>query len=229
MWQPNGRVDTYDGVTGTVVGEATLPTVAAAPVGGVRAAGDLLVVFTPGPDATLLSAYRYSGLGLAWQRRLPAPDTVPASRMAYQAPATACGPMLCVQTTHDVTVLDPATGELSWRYVPPVNMTAGAGVLVGNDRADPGRLRVVDWRTGGLVRNPSGWTVVPAFEDSPPTTTVLVRKVDGGSTLLGAVDLRTGGLRLLGVVSVPPSRCVLGANRLACTASSGTTRLWRLG
>jgi hypothetical protein len=146
--------------------------------------------------------------------------------MAYLAPATACGPMLCVQTTHDVTVLDPATGDASWRYVAPANLASGAGVLVGNDR---GRLRVVDWRTGRLVRAPSGWTVVPAFEDSPPATTALVRKLDGGSTLLGAVDLRSGDLRVLGVVSEQPSRCVLGARRVACTANGGTTRLWRLG
>jgi hypothetical protein len=148
--------------------------------------------------------------------------------MAYLAPAAACGPMLCVRTARDVAVLDPSSGNVAWRHGPLANMTYGPGVLVADDPADPAHLRVVHWRTGRVVRQPAGWTVVRAFDDSPPATMALVRRLDGESTVLGAVDLRSGDLHVLGVVSVRPTRCVLGIGRLACIAESGPTRLWRL-
>jgi outer membrane protein assembly factor BamB len=224
IWQPDGRVSTYDATTGRLAGTATLPTVGGAPLGGVRVVADLLVVFTPEPDTTLLSAYRHAGLTLAWQRRLPPSDTIPAARMGYLAPASSCGPMLCVRTTGGATVLDPSTGEPRWRYAALADVASGSGVLVGRDD----ELRVLDWRTGHVVRRLAGWTVVPAFDDSPPAGTVLVRRLDGASTVLGSVDLRSGDLRVLGSVPQRPARCVLGTNRLACNADTGPTRLWRL-
>jgi hypothetical protein len=53
--------------------------------------------------------------------------------------------------------------------------------------------------------------------------------VSGDTARVAALDLRTGDLRALGVVTPVPLRCAMVARRLGCIAgNSDTISVWRV-
>jgi hypothetical protein len=173
----------------------------------------------------VLTAYRRKGMTMAWRRPFATALPAPIAELAYGPSVVGCGPVICIPTWREVSVLDVETGRTLWRRELQFD-EVGPGVLVARDRDDFMHARIVDWRTGRDIADLPGWGVVPLVGDPGPIA--LVQSPQGAHARLAAVDLRTGQLRTWGPISPIPSRCALSGRRLACLAGGDTVHLWRV-
>jgi outer membrane protein assembly factor BamB len=227
-WDRDGLVRVHDGVTGATTSTAQLATIVPTTLQeAVRVIGDQLVVARQLVNGALLSAYRPDTLELVWRRTLVPVEPVTLGQQAYGPSVESCGPMICVPTPNDVTVLAPATGETLWQRPLVVDVDTGAELLLARDRVDFSHLRAVYWHTGRDALDLAGWHPVSTVVGDPGTG--LVERFDGDTARVAAFDLRTGGLRVLGTVTPVPSRCALVGRRLGCIAgNSDTISVWRV-
>jgi hypothetical protein len=224
-WYPDGRAEARDAATGAVSSTAVLPELADRPPQGVRVVGDLLVIITSELDGAVLTAYRREGLTLAWRRPFATVLPAPIAELAYGPSVVGCGPVICIPTWREVSVLDAETGRTLWQRELQFD-EVGPGVLVARDRDDFMHAHIVDWRTGRDIADLPGWGVVPLVGDADAIA--LVQSPQGAHARLAAVDLRTGQLRTWGPISPIPSRCALSGRRLACLAGGDTVHVWRV-
>ena len=158
---------------------------------------DRVVVMGP----AVVAAYRLADLTPLW--RTPVADPAVIRR---------CGARLCVLTTAGATVLDPATGAVSW--------TTGRWRGLADDGStlldDAGRATRVDFATGRVQRELGRGPAVGGLllrDDGDRTTVVRLR--DGRE--LGT--LARGGL----------DACTAGAGFLACATDAATMTVWPAG
>ncbi|WP_433057657.1 PQQ-binding-like beta-propeller repeat protein [Dactylosporangium sp. CS-033363] len=234
-WYPGGRAEIRSAATGAITAAADVPELADTPPTSVRIVGGLLVIVQVRGDGALITAYRSDTLRYQWHMLFSSSDQAPIAEMAYGPVVVACGPMICVPNWRDIAVLDPETGAEAWRR--PLQLdAAGPGVLVGRDRDDFTRVRVVDWQTGQDRADLAGWAVVPTASDGTddddigfaPAGSQLVQRPEDDGSRIARIDLRTGTITPLGLVSPIPSRCSMRHHRLACIAGGDSVRLWRL-
>jgi hypothetical protein len=227
IWYGDGRAEVRAADTGTVSATAVLPELADGPPQSVRIIGELLVIVRTGLDGAIITAYHRDGLALAWRSLFETHQPAPIAEIAYGPAVVGCGPMVCVPTWHQVTVLDTRTGAVLWRRDVQLGDT-GSGVLLARDRDGGPHTRVLDWRTGRDVVDLAGWDPVPMIGEEAVSELALVQRPDGASARLTAIDLRTGQLRPLGAISPIPSRCAMHGSRLGCLAGGDAVHLWRL-
>ncbi|GAA3457242.1 PQQ-like beta-propeller repeat protein [Dactylosporangium matsuzakiense] len=237
-WFPGGRAEVRSTVTGGVTAVAQVPELADTPPTSVRIVGDRLVIVAVRADGALITTYTGSDLQYQWHTLFTSAGQASIAELAYGPVVVACGPMICVPNWRDLAVLDPATGAEVWRR--PVQLdAAGPGALVARDREDFTHVRIIDWHSGDDRADLAGWAVVPAASEGAdgsddddigfaPVGSALVQHPEGDGARVARIDLRTGAITPLGLVTPIPSRCAVRHHRLVCVAGGDAVRLWRL-
>ncbi|MET8836286.1 hypothetical protein ABZV78_20520 [Micromonospora sp. NPDC004540] len=101
----SGLARLHDVRNGAVLGAARLPPAGYAPDNPL-VVGDHLVLRHPAPGGTALSGYDLPGLTPRWRRLLAGGEVTEAG----------CPGLVCLRAVRDRRALDPATGDVVWRW-----------------------------------------------------------------------------------------------------------------
>jgi outer membrane protein assembly factor BamB len=214
---PQGRLDSYDALTGK-----RFATAQAAPFGPLPAAlaqpvGSLLVV---GADAFGATAYALPGLTVRWHR----PTGSFEFADGWLEPD--CGALLCAYLPK-LVALDPATGQTRWTSDRWTYAQRAAGYLVaGNANGTPDQmpLTVLDPATGRVRADLGGWRQVLG----PDGTMAYAVNATGHPTLFGRFDPARMTVRILGTTDADFGHCDAAAGAVVCHLTDGPVAIWRL-
>jgi outer membrane protein assembly factor BamB len=161
-----------------------------------------------------VTGYSADLLGRRWTRPVPVADLG----------VHACGPMLCMQDSTAVEVVDPATGVTAWRRNERVWLQPHGSYLIESD--DTRVRRVVDPGTGRTVVDLAGWTEQQKSGDDSPL--LLLRSTDNTvRTWLGVIDPDGTAVRQLDPVPYVLPSCQVAPGVIACQTQLGKVRVWR--
>jgi hypothetical protein len=144
-----------------------------------------------------------------------------------------CGAHWCVETFAPASgdaptaVVDKATGAVRYHlpqgtYVEP----APGGLVLGRPDVDVFGIlltSLVDTDTGRELADLSGWQLLP---DQPRPVRLLIRGSSVGPVQLA--QLTPTGYEVVAELPGGVGRCVVAAQRLACTDGAGGLALWRI-
>ncbi|MEV4415870.1 PQQ-binding-like beta-propeller repeat protein [Catellatospora sp. NPDC049609] len=182
---------------------------------GVQVAGDLAVTAYVADGARRVAALRLPGLAPAWDVAYP----VGGNPLFVDA----CAPMICVNGSDWISVLDPADGGTRWEGQVGGAYPLASGLLVSNVNERPRHGVLRDTATGGILLRLAQWTVI-----GHDGRAVLLAYIGDDRTWFGAVDLdRPGRLRVIGVGGPTLDRCWLGDGTVVCEAMLGGLDVYR--
>ncbi|MGC4878814.1 PQQ-binding-like beta-propeller repeat protein [Micromonospora sp. DT43] len=210
--QPTGEVQVYDAGSGRLLRDLDTLAGARSAFQRVQVVGDLVLLVPPG--STRLVAYGLPGLDPVW--------TSPVPLVSW---ATTCGELLCaVQQTGGIQAVDPATGAVRWADSGPdmlVEIRGDRLLVTGPDQ----RYAVRDAATGRERIDLGEWQLVSQLRRGDELLGV---RTAGSHLVVAALDLRTGGTRVLDVLPYVAGGCQAALPVLLCRRLDGSTGLWRL-
>jgi hypothetical protein len=207
---PQGRLDSYDALTGKHVA-----TVQAAASGALAApAGSLFLV---GDDASGATAYTLPGLTPRWH----------VATGSWKFPDASlepdCGAVLCAYLPK-LVALDPATGQTRWtsdRWTYAAR--TGRYLLAGNGDGTPDQvpLTVLDPETGQVRLDLGGWRQVVGSDG------FLTYAVSNGHPgFVGRFDPDRMAVRVLGTTDDAFGHCDAAAGAVVCHLTDGPVTIW---
>ncbi|MER7893336.1 PQQ-binding-like beta-propeller repeat protein [Micromonospora sp. NPDC094482] len=213
-----GRVEVRDATTGAVLVTKDLWGPADGRPQSVQVVGDLLL--TIGGTPPVVNAYGLDRLERRWR--------TPVDQALY---AMDCGRVICLQTrSGGLRTLDAATGRPGWTDDRWASVTPSHGQLIASAQssAGPGTedLSLLDATTGRVIGELGRWDLArPAHLDDP---VIGLRRHPDGGLLVAELDLSTGTVRPLDVLTDAAGDCQTGGDRLICRRPDGSYGLWQL-
>ncbi|MER5337309.1 PQQ-binding-like beta-propeller repeat protein [Micromonospora sp. NPDC002717] len=211
-----GRLELRDPDSGDVRRAAALPATAGPPE--VLGVTDDLVLVSEGPG--VLSAYDTAALRRRWS----------APRGPSDRPyAFGCGVVICVEDGgRGLRLLDPATGSARWRADDwPLLTPVGDRLLAaGYPRGGVAEHVLLDAATGRPVRELGRWQLgdLAPWEDRA----VLHRRQRDGRVLVGRLDERGDGIRVLAALHGVVGACGAYGSLVVCRREGGAYGVWEL-
>ncbi|MBO0870527.1 MAG: PQQ-binding-like beta-propeller repeat protein [Micromonosporaceae bacterium] len=209
-----GSLQSVDPVTGAVQSTGKVPERAQP-----ASAGQTLILATPAAAGGLqLSGYEPTTLAASWRVQVPLP--------AGSADFEHCGDLLCAHGPQSTVAVDPATGVLRWTLPGLLVRQAGRHTAVATRVPATNSTMLVDTSTGRVTSTLDQTSVA----GTAPGDRLVLRRIDGGSTVFSLLELDTGQLREVGRADGRYDSCQASTQRLACQATdSAALHVWRLG
>ncbi|MER7009695.1 PQQ-binding-like beta-propeller repeat protein [Dactylosporangium sp. NPDC000555] len=212
---PDGSLLVHSAETGEVV--QTVHLESPRPVAGLARNRNRLLTYESG----LGSMVNGRVFDLATGRMLWGRTTAPSGESLWW-----CGRALCAQEQHGpIVVLDPDTGHEQW-HLDGWKSLSGVGdqYLLATPSTPGGVNLVLDAASGRIVRRIDGWQPIGTRSG----TRLLVSRDDGASSLVARLDVKTGGVTVLGRSAgrASPQACVFVSTWLACQTDQDRVSVW---
>lgn len=209
---PQGRLDSYDALTGKHV--ATAQAASAGPL--ASPAGSL---FVTGDDSSGATAYALPALTTRWHR------PTGSFKLAGGWVEPDCGAVVCAFLPR-LVALDPATGQTRWTSDRWDDAQRAGDLLVagrGNGTPDQVPISVVDPATGRVRADLGGWREILG-----PDGTMAYTVHPGNPTLFGRFDPNAGAVRILGTTDADFGHCDAAAGAVVCHLTDGPVAIWHI-
>jgi outer membrane protein assembly factor BamB len=203
----------YDGRTGAVLAERTVPPANYDPENPL-VVGGVVLLRHPGPSGIEVSAYDPATLRPLW--------TGPAGSTRE---VQACGPLACLIGLDGVRAIDPATGDRRWYRPGWRSVETIGGRLVAYADGPDAPTALTDPQTGRVLVDLTGWQ--PLSGVTVGGEVLITKDVgDGPRTMVAVASPRLSRPRLLAELPSGTGECQAAPARLICRSMYGELIVW---
>ncbi|MEU4156763.1 PQQ-binding-like beta-propeller repeat protein [Actinoplanes sp. NPDC026670] len=203
----------YDGRTGALLAQRTVPAANYDPDNPL-VAGGVILLRHPGPSGIEVSAFDPATLRPLW--------TEPAGTTRE---VQACGPLACLIGLDGVRAIDPATGDLRWHRPGWRSIETIGRRLIAYADGPASPTGLVDPMTGRVLVDLTGWR--PLGGATADGEVLVIREIGADPrTMVAVAAPRLSRPRVLAELPAGTGECQSAAQRLICRSMYGELVVW---